>query len=368
MASKVLPSLNGQGVGMNQRIKSRVSPNSRGLPRRTDMIKVSPPDHPIQLKPRVSNRLFSEKPTTAGNVSRTPSSIKTKITVNSKSNVHKNISQTPKSTKTAFNQANPPSTQITVHHATANQQVLPSINSNTNFANNSPKITNNKSTPTISSANSNFSNNSPKISNNKSSPNLSHTNSSGNKITRNKSMPSTPKNSWNETKNEVKAQADSGNLEAMFVYANILFSGRGVIIDRTGAKKYFQKAADGGHCKAQIQYADMLLKGWGIPRNPQLACKYLTKAIESGNSDALYTLAGCFRDGNGVKKNLDEAEKLFRNGADQGHGGCQFELAQLLEMKGMEFKDEALSFYQKASSQNYPLASINFLRLLNKKT
>ena len=153
----------------------------------------------------------------------------------------------------------------------------------------------------------------------------------------------------------------------MFIYANILFSGRGVIIDRTGARRYFQKAADGGLCKAQIQYADILLKGWGIPRNPQLACKYLTKAVETGNCDAMCTLAGCFRDGVGVKKNLEEAEKIFRQGADQGHSGCQFELAQVLEMKGPDFKEEALSYYQKASNQGFPSASNNFLRLLNKK-
>lgn len=310
------------------------------------MIKVSSPDNPIQLKPRVRNRLFPEKPSTSGKVSRTPSAIKTKINTNTKpSGIHKNLSQTPTSSKpTSYNSTASPSTPITIRHASTNQQ-LPSISSNTNYTN------------------------TPKISNNKSSPNLSHTNSSSptNKITRNKSLPSTPKNSWNETKNEVKAQADSGNLEAMFVYANILFSGRGVIIDRTGAKKYFQKAADGGLCKAQIQYADILLKGWGIPRNPQLACKYLMKATESGNCDAMYTLAGCFRDGTGVKKNIDEAEKLFRKGADQGHSGCQFELAQLLEIKGADYREEALSFYQKASNQGYPLASVNFLRLLNKK-
>ncbi|KAK8858194.1 hypothetical protein M9Y10_013295 [Tritrichomonas musculus] len=346
MASKVLPSLTShQGSGINQHAKSKFGPNSRGLPRRTDKIKVSSPDHQIQLKPRVNNRLFQEKPPTSSKLPSTPTAPRSRIKPNSKLSGNGNDSfHSPQPKKTNLN--NPtltPSAPITVRHVSANQnQQLPSISSNINLSN------------------------SPKITSNKSSPNFSHSNSN-NVITRHKSLSNTPTNSWIDTKNEVKAQADAGNIEAMFIYANILFTGRGVLTDRPGARKYFQKAADAGHCKAQMQLADILLNGWGIPRNPQVACKYLMKAAETDNFDALCTLGKCYRDGIGVKKNLEEAEKRLRKGADQGHSGCQFELAQLLEMKGIEHKEEALSYYQKASNQGYPSASNYYLNLLNKK-
>ncbi|OHT15086.1 hypothetical protein TRFO_14429 [Tritrichomonas foetus] len=179
--------------------------------------------------------------------------------------------------------------------------------------------------------------------------------------------PQKKQNEWNETTIAVKKQADGGCLEAMFVFAKILFNGRGVVTDRTGARKYFQMAADGGHCGAQLQYADILLNGWGMPKDPASAVKYLNKAADSGSSDALCMLGRCYNQGQGVKQNKEEAEKAWRRGSDLGHGGCQFELAQMLEFKGPEFKDEALSFYQKASNQGFPSASMNFLRLLNKK-
>lgn len=172
---------------------------------------------------------------------------------------------------------------------------------------------------------------------------------------------------WSDTTKEVKSQADAGNIEAMYIYANILFTGRGVVMDRTTARKYFQKAANNGHCKAQVQYADILLNGWGIPKNPKVACKYLAKAVESGDLEAMSTLGKCYRDAIGVEKDIEKAEQILRRGADADHAACQFELGQLLEIKGIEFKDEALSYYQKASKQNFPAASANFLRLLNRR-
>ena len=172
---------------------------------------------------------------------------------------------------------------------------------------------------------------------------------------------------WNETTIAVKKQADAGNVDAMFVFANILFNGRGVLTDRTGARKYFQRAAEAGHSQAILQYADILLNGWGMPKDPVTAVKYLRKAADDGNGDALCKLGACYRDGAGVKRDKEIAEKTFRSGAGIGHAGCQFELAMMLEFKGKEYKEEALSFYQKALAQDYPSANMNFLRLLNKK-
>lgn len=52
----------------------------------------------------------------------------------------------------------------------------------------------------------------------------------------------------------LKKSADSGNIDAMFNYAERLFRGKDILIDIEEAEKYYKMAADNGKSEAQIRY------------------------------------------------------------------------------------------------------------------
>lgn len=170
---------------------------------------------------------------------------------------------------------------------------------------------------------------------------------------------------WNETSAAVKSKADSGDPAAQLIYANILFNGRGIPVDRAGARKYFKKSADGGNCDAQYQFADILMSGWGMPKNPKLACEYFTKASSQGHLESKYRLGMTYLVGDGIPQDLKQAETLFKDGAENGHSNCQFEYAKILE--GKEEFEEAEKFYKLAADQGNAQASQSYVKMLKKR-
>jgi TPR repeat protein len=159
---------------------------------------------------------------------------------------------------------------------------------------------------------------------------------------------------WNETTAAVKAAADKGDPASQFVYANIMFHGRGCPIDRRTAKRYFQRAADAGHAGAQFQFAEILMFGWGIPKNPADSAKYFHRAAINGHVDAMYEWGKCLQEGTGTAKDPNEAERWFRNGADLDHVQCQMECGQMREAAG-DLRT-AYRYYQMAASLGNPAA------------
>lgn len=61
----------------------------------------------------------------------------------------------------------------------------------------------------------------------------------------------------------------------MFKYAEKLYDGKGVEMNKKEAAKYYKKASDLGHANASYQYGRMLYFGQGIILNKKEASKYL---------------------------------------------------------------------------------------------
>lgn len=152
---------------------------------------------------------------------------------------------------------------------------------------------------------------------------------------------------------ELKKEADGGNAEAAFAFANILFYGRGIPTDRTSAKYYYEMAANLGHAQAQYQYGDILMSGWGMPKNYSQAFKLFRKAAAQNHYEAIYWQAVCYAEGKGVAKNMTKATALFKKGADLGHCQCQSQYGQACERgNGVDVnREEALKYYRLALCQ-----------------
>lgn len=168
----------------------------------------------------------------------------------------------------------------------------------------------------------------------------------------------------------VKIEADKGNLQSQFIYANMLFNGSGVAMDRVSALQYFEKAANGGHCEAQFHLGDMLMSGWGIPRNKRQAAKYFKMASDNGHKESMYRYGMCLLQGavNGISDKKGAAN-IFKKGADLGHRECQFEFGVMCQ-NGIgvdQSKEMALKYLQMSAAQDFSAASLLYKKLSAQK-
>jgi TPR repeat protein len=173
---------------------------------------------------------------------------------------------------------------------------------------------------------------------------------------------------WNNTLIILRTAADGGDAESQFVYANVLFDGRGVVIDRKQASRYFKLAAETGHIGALNQYADILQQGWGIPKDLHQAAQYFRRAAEAGHPESMYRWGKCLIAGIGTAKSQTEAARWFRQGADKSHCLCQIEFAKMAEDGiGMERDVElAYSYSQMAARYGNPNARAMCAKIANK--
>ena len=76
---------------------------------------------------------------------------------------------------------------------------------------------------------------------------------------------------FEENIEEIKKLADGGDVESMFKYAEKLYEGKGVEMNKKEAASYYKKASDLGHAKASYEYGRMLYYGRGIVLNKKEA-------------------------------------------------------------------------------------------------
>lgn len=72
----------------------------------------------------------------------------------------------------------------------------------------------------------------------------------------------------------------------MYEYANMLFVGKGIEVNKEKAAFYYKEAAQKGHVNAMNKYAMMLLNGDGISENKPESLKYFKMAASFNHLDA----------------------------------------------------------------------------------
>lgn len=79
-----------------------------------------------------------------------------------------------------------------------------------------------------------------------------------------------------------KMAAENGNVESMYMYANLTFYGDNTPVNKTEAAYYFKKAADNGHAMAMCTYAILREKGDGMAADFGEAKEYYNMAEKKG--------------------------------------------------------------------------------------
>ena len=162
---------------------------------------------------------------------------------------------------------------------------------------------------------------------------------------------------------ELKNEADAGNIESQYEYAVILNTGDGVARrNLKEAERYFKMASDKGHLlsKYQLGLLYVSLKKWDE------AEVLLRESADGGNKDAQFYYAVMLKNGSGVQKDIFKAARYFKLAADQGDSDAQNSYATiLLNGDGIIMnKKLAIQYFKRAADQGDHDAQNNFAMLL----
>ena len=126
-----------------------------------------------------------------------------------------------------------------------------------------------------------------------------------------------------ENVKELRAQANEGDADAMFELGFLYKAGGpGLVMDRTQARVWYERAAELGHVKGLACIGEHLLKGIGGASSPVLGLVYITRAAAAGSDVAAYILGKAFVTGKyGLPKNNVQAKYYLRKVVE---GECEF--------------------------------------------
>ena len=122
---------------------------------------------------------------------------------------------------------------------------------------------------------------------------------------------------------ELQAKANEGDADAMYELGFLYKNGEsGLVMDRTQARVWYERAAELGHVKGLACIGEHLLKGMGGPSSPVLGLVYITRAAAAGSDVAAYILGKAFVTGKyGLPENNVQAKYYLRKVVE---GECEF--------------------------------------------
>lgn len=134
--------------------------------------------------------------------------------------------------------------------------------------------------------------------------------------------------------------------------ADLLLSGRGVVIDRPRALTLYREAAQAGLPEAQLSLGLALSQGLGTPggvKDMKEAVRWWTAAAESGYAPAQFQMGVCkMRVMDGPPRDPAAAFRWFQRAADQGHVASQANVGRAL-LSGEGVGKDALKAYMWAT-------------------
>lgn len=162
--------------------------------------------------------------------------------------------------------------------------------------------------------------------------------------------------------------SNSGNIQALTNYANLLMSDTSKITDSNlikaiekeeknyGVKKRavecYQIAAEKGNIPAMYNYARMLYDGVGCKKDVDGAVKWFEKAAELGFLAAKHALALLYLEGESLYQDVNKSFTLFKEAADAGHVPSKYRLAVAYHRGLGTDRDfeKAKEYYQQAAN------------------
>ena len=164
-----------------------------------------------------------------------------------------------------------------------------------------------------------------------------------------------------------RGAANQGNVKAMVNYANIIGKGDGVPVNKKESAKYFKMAADKGEVNSMFYYAQIVYRGEGVPIDKGEAAKYYKMAAHAGKKDAMHNYAMMIYKGDGIPSKKPKAARYFKMAADKGQVQSMYEYATMLS-EGNEIpvdKNEAARYFKMAADKGHVDAKNKYIELQN---
>ncbi len=129
----------------------------------------------------------------------------------------------------------------------------------------------------------------------------------------------------------VQSLADSGSVEAQFLYAHALELGIGIERNTTESADRYRRAADADYAIAMFKLGTMCEVGLGEQQNMAEAIRWYQKAEERGDVRAMTRLGDVYREGRGgVSVDSVRAVQQYKKAADHQYADAQFKLGEML--------------------------------------
>jgi len=109
----------------------------------------------------------------------------------------------------------------------------------------------------------------------------------------------------------LRAEAESGNVDAQFRLGKAYQTGSGVARDDAKAAEWFRKAAEQGNAGAENSLGIMYSMGLGVEKNKEEAVNWYRKAAKQGSPDAMFNLGASYYNGEGIAENPVSAYAWF---------------------------------------------------------
>ncbi len=95
--------------------------------------------------------------------------------------------------------------------------------------------------------------------------------------------------------NDIKKQAEKGDIDAQYILGTMYYDGDGVTQDYKQAAYWFTKGAKQGDARFQLILGMMYYDGQGVPQNYKQAAYWLTKCAEQGDARIQFFLGRMYR-------------------------------------------------------------------------
>ncbi|HMN42297.1 MAG TPA: outer membrane protein assembly factor BamD [Phycisphaerales bacterium] len=163
------------------------------------------------------------------------------------------------------------------------------------------------------------------------------------------------------------AQSPSASTSDLVALGERLMNGDGdgLGFDEAGAAVWFTKAADRNDPRAQTRLADLLMSGRGVVIDRPRALALYRLAADAGDLEAMFSLGIALSEGRGTPggvKNMPEAVRRWTTAASSGYAPAQFQMG-LCRQNGMDGTPPdhtaAFAWFQRAATQGHVASEAN---------
>ncbi|MBO4797505.1 MAG: SEL1-like repeat protein [Candidatus Methanomethylophilaceae archaeon] len=130
-------------------------------------------------------------------------------------------------------------------------------------------------------------------------------------------------------KSEIRKEAESGNVRAMRLLADMLNTGNVFIKDRYEGFSWNMKCAKLGSATAQFLVAGCYRDGIGVEKNGEEAVRWYTEASRHGSARSRLELANMYRRGISVERDINKAIDWYKTAAEYGDANSMLQLGQI---------------------------------------